>query len=80
MKRLFTTSISAFIFFSCSSDETEEQPLPQETYLTITTSGMNFIPNEVLCNVGDTIQFIMSNSHIAVEVSQSNYENNNPTH
>ena len=78
MKKLFITSISAFLLFSCSSDEADEQPLPQETYITITTSGMNFTPNEVLCNIGDTIQFIMSNSHNAVEVSQSNYENNNP--
>ena len=66
MKKLFIASISAFVLFSCSNDETDEQPLPQETYLTITTSGMNFVPNEVICNVGDTIQFIMSNSHNAM--------------
>ena len=28
---------------------------------------MDFIPNEVYCNVGNTIQFNMSNSHNAVE-------------
>lgn len=78
MKKLIITSILSLVLFSCSSDETDEQPLPLEAYITISTSGMNFIPNEVVCNVGDTIQFIMSNSHNAVEVSQSNYENNNP--
>ena len=78
MKKLFTISIAVLVMFSCSTDETDEQPLPQETYITITTSGMNFVPNEVICDVGDTIQFIMSNSHNAVEVSQSNYENNDP--
>jgi len=79
VKKLITISISALVLFSCSSDEADEQPLPQETYITISTSGMNFVPDEVICNVGDTIQFIMSSSHNAVEVSQSNYENNNPT-
>tara|TARA_B100000900_G_C20575730_1_gene715244 strand:- start:548 stop:916 length:369 start_codon:yes stop_codon:yes gene_type:complete len=79
MKKLIIISIPVFFLFSCSSDEADEQPLPQETYITISTSGMNFVPNEVICNVGDTIQFIMSSSHNAVEVSQSNYENNNPT-
>ena len=58
MKKIFIISISVFLLFSCSSDEADEQPLPQETFI---------------------IQFIMSNSHNAVEVSQSNYENNNPT-
>ena len=38
---------------------------------------MNFVPNEVICNIGDTIEFIMSSSHNAVEVSQLNYETNN---
>ena len=78
MKKLISVSMSLFVLFSCSTDETDEQLLPLETYTTITTSGMNFVPNEVICNVGDTIKFIMSNSHNAVEVSQSNYENNNP--
>lgn len=79
IKRILFISISLFVLVSCSSNETDEQILPLETYISITTSGMNFVPDEVICNTGDSIQFIMSNSHNAVEVSQLNYENNNPT-
>ena len=76
MQKIIITLFSVIFLFSCSSSDTDEQLLPINTYITISTSGMNFVPDEVTCNIGDTIQFVMSNSHNAVEVSQLNYENN----
>jgi plastocyanin len=38
---------------------------------TITTSGMNFVPDTIICDVGDTINFILGGYHNAVEVSDS---------
>jgi plastocyanin len=39
----------------------------------IKTHGMTFSPDTVLCNVGDTINFILGQSHNAVEVDQSTF-------
>jgi len=43
---------------------------------TITTQGLNFTPDTININLGDTITFSLGNSHNAVEVSQSTYLNN----
>ena len=39
----------------------------------ITTSGLNFVPEVLNCNIGDTIFFELANSHNAIEVSEENY-------
>jgi len=41
------------------------------TSYTITTLGMSFSPDTIICDVGDTINFILGGSHNAVEVSDS---------
>ena len=40
---------------------------------TIETVGMSFIPDTVICDVGDTINFILGAGHNAVEVSDSTW-------
>jgi len=42
----------------------------------ITTDGMKFIPNNIVCTIGDTIFFEMNSYHNAVEVSKYVYDNN----
>ena len=43
---------------------------------TITNQGMNFSPDTITINLGDTITFSLGNSHNAVEVSQSTFLSN----
>ena len=40
---------------------------------TIETVGMSFIPDTIICDVGDTINFILGAGHNAVEVSDSTW-------
>jgi plastocyanin len=40
---------------------------------TIETIGMSFSPDTIICDVGDTINFILGQSHNAVEVSDSTW-------
>ncbi|MDB9895432.1 T9SS type A sorting domain-containing protein [Flavobacteriales bacterium] len=46
---------------------------------TITTVGMTFSPDTIVCDVGDTINFILGGYHNAVEVSDSTWMNNGST-
>ena len=41
------------------------------TSYTITTVGMSFSPDTIVCDVGDTINFILGSNHNAVEVADS---------
>lgn len=41
---------------------------------TVTTSGFSFVPETLVVNVHDTIDFVMSPMHNAVEVSQATWE------
>jgi len=41
-----------------------------QTSHNITTSGLSFIPDTINCNVGDSITFVLSSNHNAVEVDQ----------
>ena len=41
------------------------------TSYTVTTVGMSFSPDTIICDVGDTINFILGGYHNAVEVSDS---------
>jgi len=46
---------------------------------TITNQGMNFSPDTITINLGDTVNFVLGNSHNAVEVSQSTFLSNGST-
>jgi plastocyanin len=46
---------------------------------TITTAGMTFSPDTIICDVGDTINFILGSYHNAVEVSYSTWISNGST-
>jgi plastocyanin len=43
---------------------------------TINNSGTTFTPNEITIAVGDNVNFVIGNSHNAVEVSQATYNSN----
>ena len=64
--------VTLLIFYGC----TKESVNPSETInqeFQITTSGQDFIPNTLNCNIGDTVYFNLGSSHNAVEVSQEEY-------
>ena len=53
--------------------------LSGQTSYTITTYGTSFLPDTLIVNVGDTINFVMGQTHNAVEVSQSTFIANGTT-
>ena len=73
MKKISTLLLIISIFSSCSKSDLEPALSNSNT---ITTSGLNFEPSVLNCNVGDTIFFELSSSHNAVEVSEDNYNEN----
>ena len=75
MKYISKIVFASIILFSCS----KEGVSPTTTSNTITTSGHMFSPLLLNCNVGDTIFFELGPTHNAIEVSQENYNANNPT-
>ena len=75
MKYILVTSILMLFICSCSKENNE----PINYGNLITTSGLNFVPEVLNCNVGDTIFFELGGTHNAVEVSQENYNSNNST-
>ena len=75
IKYLSITSI--LILFICSCSKEANEPIYNGNI--ITTSGLNFVPEILNCNVGDTIFFELGNTHNAVEVSEENYNANNST-
>ena len=52
---------------------------PIDTGNTITTQGLDFIPELIYCDLGDTIFFELTPSHNAVQVSEKTYQNNGGT-
>ena len=56
------------MFFSCSKESNELS----NTENIIRTSGLNFVPRTLNCNIGDTIFFELGGTHNAVEVSEEN--------
>ena len=46
---------------------------------TIQTQGMSFLPDTIVCDVGDTINFILGPGHNAVEVIDSTWLSNDTT-
>ena len=75
MKNHTLFALLMLTIFSCSKENNE----PTNYGNLITTSGLNFVPEVLNCNVGDTIFFELGGTHNAVEVSQENYNSNNPT-
>ena len=75
MKHFLITSTLILFITSCS----KENDGPIYNGNLITTSGLNFLPEVLNCNVGDTIFFELGSTHNAVEVSEENYNANNST-
>jgi len=72
MKYISITSILILFLFSCSKENNELINYGNM----ITTSGLNFVPEVLNCNVGDTIFLELGGTHNAVEVSEENYNSN----
>ena len=79
MKKISTLLLILFVFSSCSKSDSEPALSNSSNSNTITTSGLNFDPKVLNCNVGDTIFFELGSSHNAIEVSEDNYNANSPT-
>ena len=60
---------------SCKKDEV----INQDTGNIITTQSLSFIPDIISCNLGDTVFFVLTPTHNAVQVSESVYQNNGGT-
>ena len=60
-----------------TTDDTSGESATDETVHTVTTSdsSMDFTPKDLTIAVGDTVEFIMTATHNAIEVSQETYEN-----
>ena len=82
MKNLFNSFIfaAAIALSACgektTTDDTSGQTTPDGTVHTVTTSdsSMDFTPKDLTIAVGDTVEFVMTATHNAIEVSQDTYE------
>ena len=72
MRYFYILSITSLFLFSCSKEEVN----PTTTDNTIKTSGYNFEPSLLTCNLGDTIYFKLGSTHNAIEVNEVNYNSN----
>ena len=80
MKKVNIVLVLVFcgLLFGCSDgEEIIDEPLNFGNL--IITGGLNFVPDVLNCNVGDTIFFELGNTHNAIEVSEENYNANNST-
>ncbi len=75
MKTQILITLMMLIFFSCSKENNE----PSNAENIITTSGLNFVPNLLNCNLGDTIFFELGATHNAIEVSEASFNANSST-
>ena len=73
MKKPLIFFLITVFFFACEKNNLNV--VNQEDNV-ITTSGNAFVPSTIVCNIGDTIYFELGSSHNAVEVSESEYNNN----
>ena len=69
MKNQILIATLMLVFFSCSKESNE----PSNTENIIRTSGLNFVPSTLNCNIGDTIFFELGGTHNAIEVSEETY-------
>ena len=53
MKNQILIALLMIMLFSCSKESNE----PSNTENIIRTSGLNFVPSTLICNIGDTIFF-----------------------
>ncbi|MBF44730.1 MAG: hypothetical protein CMD38_00235 [Flavobacteriales bacterium] len=72
-KYFLISIVFSVLFISCSNKE-ENEIIPSNV---MTTSGHNFSPSLITCELGDTIFFELGSTHNLVEVSESDYNNNN---
>ena len=77
MKTIITYLTISIIFLSCDPSKDEIDPV--STGNTVTTQGLDFIPDLIYCDLGDTVFFELTPSHNAVQVSESTYQNNGGT-
>ena len=75
MKNQILIASLMLMFFSCSKESNE----PSNTENIIRTSGLNFVPSTLNCNIGDTIFFELGGTHNAVEVSVESYNASSST-
>ena len=65
------------IFISCEKSNNISDPI--DTGNMVTTQGLDFIPDLIYCELGDTVFFTLTPSHNMVQVSQTTYQNNGGT-
>jgi len=75
MKNHTLFALLMLTIFSCSKENNE----PSNTENIIRTSGLNFVPSTLNCNIGDTIFFELGGTHNAVEVSEESYNSSSST-
>ena len=77
MKNNIIYFILITIFISCEKSNNISDPI--DTGNMVTTQGLDFIPDLIYCDLGDTVFFTLTPSHNAVQVSQTTYQNNGGT-
>ena len=75
MKNHTLLTLLMLMILSCSKENNE----PTNTENIIRTSGLNFVPSTLNCNIGDTIFFELGGTHNAVEVSEESYNSSSST-
>ena len=75
MKNHTLFALLMLTIFSCSKENNE----PSNTESIIRTSGLNFVPSTLNCNMADTIFFELGGTHNAVEVSEESYNSSSST-
>ena len=75
MKNHTLFALLMLTIFSCSKENNE----PSNTENIIRTSGLNFVPSTLNCNIGDTIFFELGGTHNAIEVSEESYNSSSST-
>ena len=80
MKILVYLTSVFFIALSCSKEEVNPNENNNPTNENIvTTWAHTFQPATLNCSLGDTVFFDLGGSHNAIEVSEANYNTNDPT-
>lgn len=77
MKKNIVYFILISSFLSCEKQNNISDPI--QTGNTITTQSLDFIPDLIYCDLGDTVFFTLTQSHNAVQVSETTYQNNGDT-
>ena len=86
LTRLSLISSAAFLI-SCGDKDSGDSSTCSGTVHTVTTTDdssdmevyMDFSPEDLTIAAGDCVEFVMSNTHNAVEISQESYESSPPS-